>query len=117
MASVHFQDLSQKFIECFFENATKTETLDPIFTDNVVASIQKKEISTKAEVLKALEAFLPLEKINPKVEIYQPFNTGSVLTVEAKNKDKNYALTFTLKEVDTTVHRFGIDRFILIEKC
>ena len=115
MASVNFLDLSQKFLECFFENSKKTETIDPILADDITATIENKTISSKAEVLKALEAYMPLEKA--KAECYQPFRTGSVITAAAKSKDKNYSITFSLEEVDTKVHRFGVKRLIIMEKC
>ena len=81
--SVHFSDLSRKFFEHFFKLATKTETIEPFYTDDVRTRFdftsnggEILEFSTKREALEIMEKLLPLEPESTHSFSAQPYNDG-----------------------------------------
>ena len=131
--SVHFSDLSRKFFEHFFKLATKTETIEPFYTDDVRTRFdftsnggEILEFSTKREALEIMEKLLPLEPESTHSFSAQPYNDGKTLiTVKAFQRFRktensieektSFIMTFVLAEVEFETHRFGITHQIVIQ--
>ena len=124
--SVHFSELSRKFFEHFFKLATKTETIEPFYTDDVRSRFDFSEnggeifdFKTKKETLEIMEKLLPLKPESSYSFSAQPYNDGkTIITVNAFNDENvkiNYIMTFVLAEVEVETHRFGITHQIVIQ--
>ena len=125
--SVHFSELSRKFFEHFFKLATKTETIEPFYTDNVttVFDFSKSggeifKFQTKKETLSQMSSLLPLHPETSHSFSAQPYQNGKTIIIATASSEnstpkKIFSMTFVLDEVDKETHRFGITHQILME--
>ena len=125
--SVHFSDLARKFFEHFFEMATKVETIEPFYADNVktVFDFSKNggeclEFNNKTDALNEMKNILPLKSASQHSFAPQPLSNGKVIIlVQGYNisgdEKRTYEITFVLAETDALTHRYGITNQILIQ--
>lgn len=112
--SVNYQDITNAFKEHFFENATKTESIEPFYADNVEGTIEELSVNGKKEVLDAIAPYLPLALDKLTVAAGQPFLEKKVLfSSYASSKDKKVLLTFVIEEIDVATHRYAITKQLL----
>ena len=123
--SVHHTELSRKFFEHYFQLATKVETIDPFYTDDVTCVFdftqingERKSTHTKNELLEVMSSLVPLHPSTNNSFVEQPYkDSEAIITAKAystkQNEKQFYSMTFVLKEVETETHRYGITHQIV----
>ncbi|KAI5548717.1 hypothetical protein TVAGG3_0172910 [Trichomonas vaginalis G3] len=125
--SVHHHELAKKFFEHFFKLATKTESIDPFFTETCNLTFGDEQFSGKEAVLEKLAPLLPLTPCTTHSFVEQPYSNGRcIVTANARTEIQpkidvtenvtcvHFIITFLLAEIDVSIHRYGITHIIVL---